>query len=610
MGETKAKSVGRPKKKDSTVTNEESEKITMAQGKKEELSKEQLEKSTGVVKETMSVNTGKQPKNISVDAVRQRWSAMFSKYSSLGYDTVASIWGENTAFLSNPFIQNKRIKQINSPAMRVTKEQMQQAMAEPETHEETLRSVSWGLYYSNYIYQTLLMLNRNTPKYLYYATPLYTDDANSKILKADSIKVDKILKKFNPQLTLKTIATQVAIEGKCSYLVRTSYNKKDVDFLVLQKLNSNQVKITGFGSKQQYIASFNMMIFLEAGYSIEQYPKFIQDEWKTMRANGIISENKKGTLRVNPKAALPTGHSIEMSGKGKYMYWVELPQDLCYTFYSDGSHPNAFPDAIGLFTDLNDLGDYRWLQGNLLAKGVNSILTAEVPLIKDPKPGADSTAINPDTVLGYTDFFTEHISANILPFFGPFEKYTLHSLDNQPESMNIIYSRIRDLIATSGNSALLSLSEKPTVASTLAAEKIQASKNDYVTRQFESFLNEVINNSYDLKTTWNIKLHGNIFTCDDEEKITKELVISGAKGLLPKLLSFEGLTIEDYKGSEKYLSTLGIELQVMTNDSGDSSSKSATGVKKVGRPAKEGNDIVNDNTEISKSAGNNVSEIK
>jgi len=63
------------------------------------------------------------------------------------------------------------------------------------------------------------------------------------------------------------------------------------------------------------------------------------------------------------------------------MYWVELPQDLCYTFYSDGAHPNAFPDTVGLFNDLNELDDYRWLQASLLSKGVNSVLTAQVPLV-------------------------------------------------------------------------------------------------------------------------------------------------------------------------------------------------------------------------------------
>jgi hypothetical protein len=50
--------------------------------------------------------------------------------------------------------------------------------------------------------------------------------------------------------------------------------------------------------------------------------------------------------------------------------------------------------------------------------------------------------------------------------------------------MDIIYSRIRDLIATSGNSALLPITDKPSIASVKAAQSLQASKNDYLTRQF------------------------------------------------------------------------------------------------------------------------------
>jgi hypothetical protein len=117
---------------------------------------------------------------------------------------------------------------------------------------------------------------------------------------------------------------------------------------------------------------------------------------------GVIVEDKRTkSKRINPRASLPTGHILESQADGSYMYWIKLPQDLCYTFYSDGAHPNAFPDTLGLFVDLNDLQDYRWLQGNLLSKGVNSVLTAEVPIIKDPKAGSDSTVISPDTILGY-----------------------------------------------------------------------------------------------------------------------------------------------------------------------------------------------------------------
>lgn len=546
------------------------------------------------------------PDRVSLDDLRNRWGEVFAKHGNLKFDTIMNAWGAELSSLDNPYLQNARVKKINSAPKKYTKKDLEEIMKDPQNNEVSLQSVSMGLYYSNFIYQMLIQLNRHTPSYKYYATPLYTN-GDKKNLKTESQKIDRLLKKFNPQLTFKTIATQVYQQGKCSYLVRTSHDKDDVAFLLLQKLNSDMVKITSFGSKQQFIASFNMAIFLEAGYDISQYPPFIREAWDYMINNKIILVDKRGVKRINPKVTLPKGHLLENVGKGTYMYWVELPQDLCYTFYSDGSHPNAFPDTIGLFTDLNDLDDYRWLQGNLLSKGVNSLLTAEVPLVKDPKPGGDSTAISPDTILGYTDLFNSCVSANIFPFFAPFENFDLHSLENQPESLNIIYSRIRDLIATSGNSALLSLSEKPTVASTKAAELIQASKNDYLTRQFEQFLNNVINENFDLKNTWDVKLHSDIFFWRDDAKMVKEMVMGGAKHFTPRLLSYFNMTLEDCKGQEIYLDTLDIDL---IPDRLEDAAANAVEKNPVGRPRIPEDEIENDNTDTSIQAGNNISDLK
>ena len=55
--------------------------------------------------------------------------------------------------------------------------------------------------------------------------------------------------------------------------------------------------------------------------------------------------------------------------------------------------------------------------------------------------------------------------------------------------MDIIYDRTRDLIATSGNSALMSITDKPSIASVKAAQYIQESRVDYMVRQYESYMN-------------------------------------------------------------------------------------------------------------------------
>nr|DAD55657.1 MAG TPA: hypothetical protein [Bacteriophage sp.] len=65
------------------------------------------------------------------------------------------------------------------------------------------------LYYTNYVYNILVKLNRDTPLFNYYYIPEYVDskDMSTEAFKKESQKVDKILKAFNPNLTLRTITT-------------------------------------------------------------------------------------------------------------------------------------------------------------------------------------------------------------------------------------------------------------------------------------------------------------------------------------------------------------------------------------------------------------------
>lgn len=586
---------GRPKKKvdEPSVVNEEKKMVTMAESSVEEKKYEDIQ--------------------VTNQMVQQRWASVFKEYADTGFSNIVSAWNSAWSQLNNPFVQNYRIKQSNSKPRKIQQEELQSALANPENSELTLQSLSMYLYYTNYVYNILVKLNRDTPLYKWYVTPIDADEKDTKTeaFKKESKKVDQIIKKFKPNLTLKTITTQVTLEGKSCYLPRISYDKEKVNFFVLQKLNPDMVKLTSFGSKQQFGASFNMVIFLQPAYDVSQYPEFIREAWDEMLANGVITLDKRGKVKINPKAKIPTGHILE-NKNGSYMYWVPLPQDLCYTFYFDGSHANMFPDFLGMFDDLSDLDNYKWLQASLLTKGINSVLTASVPLIKDPKAGQDSTAISPETILGYEDLFTQNVSGNIMPFFAPFTDFELHTLENQPESMDIIYDRTRDLIATSGNAALMSITDKPSIASVKAQQLIQAARVDYLTRQYEEFLNEMLEHNFGLKYKWEIHLWGDIFTIKDDIKILREEVTSGLEGFLPKLLSANDMSIEDYVASQNYLKAYDIKVHKVDEAvvSNGSSSDTTTIKNPVGRPKLNDDEIENDNTGASADAGTNVSDIK
>lgn len=583
-------------------------------------------KNTNTKTESVKTINESPMEQITMSEIQNKWGEIVRRFGNnqegLNPQKVKNAYSQ--AILNNPFIQNQRVKTINSTAYKKEKKEIQAALENPANNEQSLRETSMGLYYTNFVYNNLVRLEREIPNYFSYLMPQYVTkkDMQKESFQKDIQFANRILEKFNPQLSFKTINMQVQLEGKCSYLLRKSYNyPKKVDFFLLEKLVPSHVKITSIGSKQQYIVSFNMMLFLNPMYDVSQYPPYIGEIWEQMQANGMIIKNQN-TYQFNPQGKIMSNYLFEQIN-GNYYYWVELNQDDCFTFGQELSTPMAFPSSIGLFLDLKELDDYRWLMGNLMSKSVTSILTAEVPIYKDAKAGSDGTIITPDLISFYDDIFSRTVSSNVMTYFAPFKNFELHNIDSQPDNMNIIYNRLRDLVATSGNAALLSISDKPSVAMVKATEAIAASRAKYLTLQFEQFLNHVINEQFDLKYEYKVTLWGDIFDTADDFKKAKELLQNGVQSMLPRVLSFFGQSVEDMRTFNDYIDVIGIEIysrngteekegssSSTNNNSAIISKNSVTEQKEVGRTTIEETEIENDSTAASRDNGDNVSDTK
>ena len=95
------------------------------------------------------------------------------------------------------------------------------------------------------------------------------------------------------------------------------------------------------------------------------------------------------------------------------------------------------------------------------------------------------------------------------------------------------------------------------------------------------------------------------------------------KGLVPKLLAYEDITVKDSKAAELYLDSIGFydnlttltqvaasKLNAQQEKSNDSNANEDGSIKKVGRPALEDDDIESDETAASREKGENTSENK
>ena len=110
MADEIKKKRGRPRKeKDEKMDlNEKNKQITMSENNKSSSTTDTVSSMT--INTYNAIPTARNVDDVSLEAVQQRWRSIFSKYSTLGFDSIANAWNSSYSALNNPFIQNARIK--------------------------------------------------------------------------------------------------------------------------------------------------------------------------------------------------------------------------------------------------------------------------------------------------------------------------------------------------------------------------------------------------------------------------------------------------------------------------------------------------------------------
>lgn len=567
---------------------------------------------------------------------------VFDSLTSLYTDVLGKdLNGSFTANISqlneyNPFLQNTRLKMINSYPSSFAPSEISEFLSAPQDNELNLQSASSSLSASQYLYYKILREACDIPLYKYYVIPenLAEDDYNLKDFKTEERFVNNWLDTMHIPATFRKISMEVKREGKPSYLFRQHISEnskgKQTDYVTFQKLPSAYVKLTGIG-KYGYIASFNMMIFLQPAFSPLQYPQYIQDIWNELTAAGIIERAKKGGGYTFSKTKLDDLYSftyknedgdsvhgvvelVKTATQTSYMYWVQLPQNLCFTFASDMSNAWAAPDTMGLFTALQELTDYSTLAGLIASTPLTAILTGQIEFVDGAQPGQDQTKISPHGLDAFMNTFNAMVSSNINAYFGPFKDMKLQSLPNIPNSSEIKTKALQSFITQAGEGGLISATDKPSVAAIKAAQFAAEAQYDFVTRQIEDAVNGVLKDWCDCKYEWKVKFWGGIYTFDNRVAALKELVAGGATFLLPKLASAYDMNlcqvdaVNNYVKARKIYDGFKTIGWASTQQAANAGATATSG--KAGRKALDDNNIENDSTAQSRETGANISELK
>lgn len=622
--ETTKKKPGRPKKRPEQSFKEVNE-----------ISSEKLEMSK------------KQTEYIDLEDLSNRYKRVYE--GIMQADSLLNRQSKDNKFLShivtqynklNPFLQNQRLKELYSNPRSFDKVSINDFLANPGANEENLRGLSWSQSGLQQIYYTILRRASDIPLYKYFITPPFVsaEEYKKESFQNEDALLQNWLDVFNIPNTFKTIALQVKREGKQSYLLRNKFNgeygrNKRTVFATLQKLPTDWIKITGVGQRG-YTISFNMMYFMNIANSPSDYGDFFIKAWNDLINNGVVyldEEIKKYTLNIEKAANYSFSYNnqiyssiletefISTGKKGRraselisYMFWLRIPDDICFTFASDNSTPWVVPDTIGLLQKLQELSDYGKLAGLIASTPLTAVLTGEIESISSPRAGKNESVFSPEVIQGYQDLFNSATSTNVEAWMWPAKNIKLQQLNTDVNSSDILTKATQNFVTNSGEGGLTITADKPNVSQIKTAQLLAASQQNYVTLQFERAINFIIQNKLGFEYNWTVHIWGDIFSFENEKKYLKELVAGGASFLLPKLASAEGLSLRDTKATMEYLKSFDFYKDFSTWTSIASAKTEEDQQPEqhegAGRPALDENDIENDATAASREAGDNTAE--
>lgn len=548
--------------------------------------------------------------NVTMAQVKQKWDQLMSKgvtpnlMASLGY-----------AYNNSPFIQNERIKAISSRPFTAKRDVIEKALSNIESSEHILRQVSQSLF-SNYAFLKLNSMYSDilTYRHYFHSKGTTADDIKTEEYKKERKMISKWIDLLQPKRVFQEIVEKAQWEGKVVYYMRDSrVENNGFDYAYLQQLPSDFIKIVGWNTASRFTIMFNFAYFWQPGTSTQQFPPIFKKYFEELQS---IVTDKNSRPNPNRLASLQLGSDTEIYYKdNSWYYWKELPLDECFTFSQTEATPYQFPNTAGLFLQAKDLQDYTYLQQELLQLPLNGVVMGTMPMVKDSNgtTSVDNYGMGTEAFSFFTDMFNSAAPRGVQLFLSPatnpqFFKFEGDVVNNS----SVVTNALQQFNSVAGVGGLNSTTDKPNMAQVKTQQILESSYAERFYPQFENCINVWWKNKLKTKYDWKFRIKGSQFKDSTTLPIVKDLVALGQNYLMPELLSYFDLHIDDAQSlqDEVIVSEIYTKLQAVQSAYTQSSSggDKSVSLNKGGRPSANENEIESDGTSSSISTGTNTSE--
>lgn len=567
---------------------------------------------------TKSVNTKRENREYTISEIESRWKSVFSMNGS-PINAAGFYTNSGSMFINDPYLLNQRIKQLKTSPVFEQRENIENALLNPQENEKLLRNVTHSMLYMNYPLYRLSSLYEGILTYRSYIQPKYVDkkDMSKPRFQSDWKFIDMWHKKLNPQKQFRRIVAEVIPEGKRAYYIRQHYNsatqKEKVDYVHFQDLPSDWYKIIKHSTNSHAVVAFDFTYFWQAGTSLGQFPPIFAEYYNEMINSFDVLDGRK---IYNPHKT-PSDVVVEYNHSTMdWYYWKELPSDQCFMFSFTEADDLQISPLASLLLQAQDLGSYSLLQQQLLTVPLYSILLGQIPMQKDAKSGnsTDSLSLSPDAVTTFEGKVNSSMPPGTTFIMVPSENNQLHNFKEIPNANSIYTTGLQQMLATSGTSTLMTTTEKPSVAQVNAGKITEKRYIDRIYDQFAWAVNIILEKMYedgDLKYEWHFRIFGDAFSEKDEYAALEKSLSLGQLEMLPDYLAYKDKSLLDAVTTADWVDSSGIydKFKPLVNSFG-MSGKSSTSEKPTGRPKADENNIESDATAASIDSGQNTGDTK
>lgn len=491
---------------------------------------------------------------------------MGEKYSDLPMGRIIDAFSStvmDVTVMGNPYIQNRRVKNISSFPVDYEYNEVAEMVQNPSDSERPLREVSHVLESTVAPYFKIRKTYQSIMTYHWYNSPADVEEgADKTALWREMRLVDKFAEAMAVKQNAHMIVGQCIQEGKVFYVPRyrvdKSHNK--VDYAYLQQLPQDWTKIVGFNNISKYTVAFDMMYFMEPGTDYRQFGELFLpylDVFRQVAPNLPKMRDKKfvyasgyekfNDIRKNANGMIPGSPDVYYQG-GRWFYWVTLPIDRVWTFEADDVNRNVVPPFTGLFLAMANIAKYEQVQLSLVQNPLVSLVLGEIPYRDNTNATTeDSYKLSPSGRRLFEALWYQMLNANntsgVGLYTGPFDNLHLEQLAEAPSATEISSKGYSYAMQKSGIGIIPS-TDDPRAGTVQVALQIECRFAEPIYHQFERMMTYLYS-TLGTKWEWKFTMFGSLATDKDDEKFYKDGM---TLGLLPATLRY--LALRDMRLSE------------------------------------------------------------